>query len=256
MFSITCNSSLLEWQRPLVMGIINVTPDSFYAQSRTPLNQVVERAEQMLRDGADWLDVGACSTRPGAALPSEAEEWERLQPALESLREKLPQALISIDTFQPAIAEKAIRQYGVQMINDISGGCEEMYALVTHTPYVLTFNQPYESLDECVSFFQKRICHLQQMGVKDIILDPGFGFSKSLEQNLELLQNLHILSIFNKPVLVGISRKSMIYKPLAITPEEALPATLKATEQAIRLGGSIFRVHDVKETVSLIRKMG
>lgn len=237
------------------MGIINVTPDSFYAQSRTALEQVVERAKQMLKDGADWLDTGACSTRPGADFASEEEEWERLKPALEALRKELPEALISVDTFRPNIAEKAIREFGVQMINDISGGCEEMYALVSHTPYVLTFNQPYKELSECVKFFEKKIYQLQRLGVKDIILDPGFGFNKTLEQNLELLEKLDILNIFEMPVLIGISRKSMIYKPLGIKPEEALPATLKATEKVIKSGASIIRVHDVKETAELRSKI-
>ncbi|MGC9151721.1 MAG: dihydropteroate synthase [Microbacter sp.] len=250
------------------MGILNVTPDSFYTDSRVLDDQMlIDRVHGMLDDGASIIDVGGYSTRPFALEVSEKEELARLTHALDIIRSHFPNIVISVDTFRSAVADELIRHFGVDMINDISGGTmdakmDEVVAF-HQVPYVLmhikgtvqTMHQRrmYQNvIHEMALFFAKRIQHLSEMGVCDIILDPGFGFSKSVEQNYVVLRNLSHFSMFEKPLLVGLSRKSMLYKPLNSDPEHVLAATIAANTMALSAGASILRVHDVKEAVQAV----
>ena len=225
------------------MAILNVTPDSFYAPSRI-LNpsDLVTRAMQVLADGASILDVGACSTRPGSQPVDEAEEWSRLEPALAALREQLPEAVLSLDTFRPQIARRAIERFGRMIINDVSGGCDEMVQLVRdkHVPYVWTLRGNYSLL------------HERRMDGVDLILDPGLGFTPSQEQDYDCLRHLPELVETGHPVLVGLSRKRMVYKPLGLTPDTCLAPMQALHFYALQQGATILRVHDVKETIQTI----
>lgn len=234
------------------MAIGNVTPDSFYTASRliNPSSGrvdgkvIVEWAQNALEQGADILDIGACSTRPGSIPVDEQEEWLRLEPALEALRTALPQAQLSLDTFRPEIARRALEQFGPMMINDISGGCEEMYRVVrTHAvPYIWTLRGDY---------------HLPALrsDLQDInlVLDPGFGFIGSTEADYEAMRRLDDLCTYGHPVLVGISRKSMVYKPLGLTPDTCLCHTQALQLYALMHGASILRTHDVQATLETIK---
>ena len=227
------------------MAIGNVTPDSFYASSRLgDTTQVVAWARAALADGADILDIGGCSTRPGSTPASEEEEWRRVEPALKALREALPQTQLSLDTFRPEIARRALENFGPIIINDISGGCETMYDLVRlhNVPYVFTFRGDYNKL---------RILH----NARDIqwILDPGFGFIGSTEADYECMRKMDQLRAYNYPVLVGLSRKSIVWRPLGITPETSLPATQALQMYALEHGATIIRTHDVRETAQTVK---
>ena len=232
------------------MAIGNVTPDSFYAASRLQSEQaLLAWAKGAIEDGAAILDIGACSTRPGSVPASEEEEWKRLEPALRVLRDALPDVPLSIDTFRPEIARRALEQFGRMTINDISGGCEAMYDVVRQfgVPYIWTL---CGDLD----------LPTRHPGMNDIdlILDPGFGFAKTVDQNYELFRAIDRFQAFGKPILVGISRKSMIYRLFGITPEEALPATQALHLAALQKGADILRVHDVAEaarTVEVYRRI-
>lgn len=266
--SIRIKNRLIDLSTPIVMGILNVTPDSFYAESRVRNKQMLmDRVQGMLDDGATIIDVGGFSTRPFALEISEKEELSRLSDALEIIRSQFPHAVISVDTFRSSVADELIRNFGVDMINDISGGTMDpkMDELIAYhqIPYVLmhikgnvqTMHQlkSYQNLmHEIALFFAKRIQRLSELGVCDIILDPGFGFSKSIEQNYTVLHHLSHFNMFEKPLLVGLSRKSMLYKPLNTDPEHALAATIAANTLALTAGASILRVHDVKEAVHAI----
>lgn len=236
----------IEGCTPVVMGILNVTPDSFYAASRSAtVEAVLERACQMMADGASILDVGACSTRPGAAFATEDEECSRLFPALEAIREALPDVALSVDTFRPSVAAECVRRFGpLLIINDVSGG----EAALAGVPYVLTCPTA-----DPEAFFDERLPQLAEKGVSDIILDPGFGFGKTIEDNYRILSHLSDLHRFGLPLLVGVSRKSMIYKPLGITPAEALNGTTVLHAIALQQGAAILRVHDVSAAVQCIR---
>lgn len=241
-FSLNLGGLLVEYERPAIMAIINATPDSFYSGGRNGDARQIERA---IAEGADILDLGGCSTRPGAPKVSAEEEWQRLEPVLRAARQmtNLP---ISVDTFRSSVARRAI-DCGADIINDISGGLmdSEMDALIasTRTPYILMHMGDRES---SLTFLARRVGELEALGVKDIIIDPGFGFGKDVEQNYELLGSLKLITdALKRPMLVGVSRKSMFYKPLGLTPEEVLPATCAANLIALQAGAAILRVHDV-----------
>ena len=249
-----------------IMGIVNLTQDSFYAGSRTAATDALSRAQQMWADGATVVDLGACSTRPGAPQPSLEEEWARLEPALREMAGNCP--AISIDTYRSEIVRRAYEVIGPFMVNDISAGQLDPDMLPTvgrlGLPYVAmhmrgtpeTMQQftDYQNLvADIKSYFRDFALKAADAGIADWLLDPGFGFSKTLEQNWELLQRLEELQELHRPILVGVSRKSMIYKALGITPEEAMPATQVVQYAALERGARWLRVHDVAEAVRTVR---
>ncbi|HRJ81833.1 MAG TPA: dihydropteroate synthase [Cyclobacteriaceae bacterium] len=250
------------------MGVINVTPDSFYAGSRLmDEKEILKHAEKVLTEGASILDVGGYSSRPGAENISEQEEEHRVLSALQGIKKRFPEAILSIDTFRSGIARKAVL-LGADMINDISGGDldADMFNTVAQlqVPYCCmhmkgnpeTMNNltQYSNLmHEIITYFHQKVAALQQAGVKDSIIDPGFGFAKTVEQNFQLMNNLHALKILEKPLMVGISRKSMIWKTLQSTPEHALNGTTALNMVALMKGASILRVHDVKEAAEAVK---
>ncbi len=257
--SIKVHSRLLDLSSPKVMAIVNVTPDSFYTSWGECSDEVLLSNVQLVIDqGADILDIGACSTRPGSTPVTAEEEWQRLSHALQLIRSHFPKAIVSVDTFRATVAEQALR-LGVDIINDVCGGNdEEMWKVIArhNVPYILTYAQEIQSQGEVkdydytmshvLDYFQSRLDALHRMGVADVVLDPGFGFGKTVEQNYRILDQLDILSVLHAPILVGISRKSMLYKPLYATPEEVLPATVAANMLALERGAHILRVHDVE----------
>jgi dihydropteroate synthase len=268
---INIRGKLLDLSIPRVMGIINVTPDSFYKGSRVAgEKEILETAVRMIEEGADILDVGGYSSRPGASVVSSTEEEERVLNAISLINKKLPEAIISIDTFRSEIALKAVSGCGAQIINDISGGeaDKDMFQVVAklNVPYIIMHmqgtpetmqdNPVYDDIvADILQWFSKKIVMLHSMGVKDIILDPGFGFGKKANHNFELLQHLEDFKITGLPLLVGVSRKSMIWKTLGITVDEALNGTSVLNAVALLKGADILRVHDVKEAVETIRLM-
>ena len=248
-YTLNVGGQLLSLERPLVMGILNATTESFYEASQMhTADAVAERALTMLREGASIIDVGGCSTKPGLAPVSEEEEMRRLGMALAAIRTVAPEAILSVDTFRASIAERCVREFGVQMINDVSGGeaDERMFATVANlqVPYVLTCNKGRWT--ELMYDLAERIGRLHLMGVNDVIVDPGFGFGKTLDDNYRLMAHLEELHLLECPLLVGVSRKSMIYKHLDITPTEALNGTTALHTIALTKGAHILRVHDVK----------
>lgn len=248
-YTLNIGGQLLSLERPLVMGILNATTESFYEASQMhTADAVAERALTMLREGASLIDVGGCSTKPGLVPVSEEEEMRRLGMALAAIRKVAPEAIVSVDTFRASIAERCVREFGVQMINDVSGGeaDERMFATVANlqVPYVLTCNKG--SWTELMYDLAERINRLHLMGVNDVIVDPGFGFGKTLDDNYRLMAHLEELHLLECPLLVGVSRKSMIYKHLDITPTEALNGTTVLHTVALTKGAHILRVHDVK----------
>lgn len=268
MFTLNCKGRLLCAKEPLVMGILNITPDSFYAGSRMQdTDTIIQEATTMIQEGADILDIGGQSTRPGADMLSAAAEWERVQPAIELIRLRFPEIFISIDTFHSSVAEKAV-EAGADIVNDISAGLmdAEMASVVgnLNVPFVamhmrgvpsnMQTQTHYDDLMNAIlDYFTERINALQQAGIKDIILDPGFGFAKNIDQNFTLLSHLDDLQILQMPVLAGLSRKSMIYKTLGVTADEALNGTTALHTIALMKGAQILRVHDVKEAKECIR---
>ena len=252
-YTINVKGRLLDFAEPQVMGILNVTPDSFYADSRAATKQAVaERARQIIAEGGTIIDVGACSTRPGSAPVSQEEETARLRMALRIVRQELPDAVVSIDTFRPEVAGMAVEEFGADIINDISGGSTAMFRMVSRqrVPYILTSQQP--TMRGILLDFADRVQQLRDLGQQDIILDPGFGFGKSLDDNYVVMSQLEQLQVMELPVLVGISRKSMIYKLLGSSPEQALNGTTMLNTVALMKGASILRVHDVREAVECI----
>lgn len=266
--SIRLKNQLYPLSNPLVMGILNVTPDSFYSKSRIQSEEdILARSEAILSEGGSIIDIGGYSTRPTAVTVSENEEKERLFWALEIIKKQFPEAILSVDTFRASIAEAVIQNFGVDIINDVSGGTLDahMFEIIAkyNVPYILMHMrgtpQTMQSLteydnfmEEIMRFFAERIRALTAMGVSDIILDPGFGFAKTIEQNFELLRELSNFRIFDRPVLAGLSRKSMLYKSLNTDAEHSLTATIAANTLALAGGASILRVHDVKEAVETI----
>ena len=249
------------------MGIINVTPDSFYSGSRfNGDSEIITAAEQMIKDGADIIDIGGSSSSPGAQKTPVCEEEKRVLSAVKLIRKEFPDAIISVDTYRAAIAEKAVVEYGAHIINDISGGDADTKMLDVisklKVPYILMHTQNKPSYNDVVAdilkYFSERIFKLRNAGVNDIIIDPGFGFGKSVEHNFEILRKLEDFAIAGLPLLVGLSRKSLIWKSLNITPEEALAGTVALNTVALTKGADIIRVHDVKEaaqTVKLVCKI-
>ena len=268
METINCKGQLLSLQTPKIMGILNVTPDSFYDGGKfIEKNIILQQVEKMLLAGADMLDIGGYSTRPNAENISESEELERILPPIETILQNFPDTIISVDTFRANVAKQAIKA-GASIINDISGGNldENMFPIMAemnkfaNIPYVLMHSRgtpqtmqqmtDYEDiLLDLVAYFQQKIYKLHNLGIKDIIIDLGFGFAKTIEQNFFLLKNLAYFDILDKPLLVGISRKSMIYKTLKTTSQNALNGTTALNMFALMNGASFLRVHDVAEAV-------
>ncbi|NLT04196.1 MAG: dihydropteroate synthase [Bacteroidales bacterium] len=271
-FSLNLNGKLMSLATPKVMGILNVTPDSFFSTSRYMSEEgILRRAGEMIDEGVDIIDVGGCSTRPGIDLVSEEEELLRIRLALHLIRKRWPDIPLSIDTFRASVAASAVSEYGVDIINDVSGGTMDkaMFSTVAalKVPYILMHmkgtpttmqkNPHYDDLMvEIARYFSQKIQQLRQLGVNDIILDPGFGFGKTVEHNYELLRRLTDFQVFDVPLLVGVSRKSMIYKPLNKTPDESLHGTIVLNTLALSKGAHILRVHDVaaaRECVQLVQ---
>ena len=253
-YTINVHGQLMALSQPQVMGILNVTPDSFFAGSRMQTEQAIAgRANQIVAEGATMIDVGGCSTRPGSEPVSEAEEMQRLRLALDVVRREQPHAVVSVDTFRPDVARMAVEEFGADIINDVSEGSVEMYRMIARlrVPYILMSVQP--TLHDMLLAFAREVQQLRDFGVKDIILDPGFGFGKTVAQNYSVMNQLERLQIMELPLLVGISRKSMIFKLLGLTPDESLNGTSVLNTIALMKGASILRVHDVKEAVECVR---
>lgn len=269
MHTLNLRGKLYSLCEPKIMGILNVTPDSFYAESRTSDEEhIAARVQQLMDDGADMIDIGGYSSRPGADDVSPEEEMNRLRRGLRVVRRLYPEVPISVDTFRADVARMCVEEEGADIINDISGGMldRQMFRTVARlgVPYILMHMQGtpdtmqqaphYDNLRrEVMLYFAERIDRLCQMGAKDIIVDPGFGFGKTLEHNYELFHHLDDFNLFNLPLLVGISRKSMIYKLLGGTPQTSLNGTTVLNTIALMKGAHILRVHDVKEAVEAKR---
>ena len=261
-YSINAGGELLSLEEPVVMGILNATPDSFYKHEEGA-EALAHHALQMLEEGASILDVGACSTRPGFTPPDEEEEMRRLKEALSALRKVAPKAILSVDTFRASVAKMCVEGVGVQMVNDISGGehDKEMFKTVAElgVPYILTHNANLDETEDApfmaalLREMGGKVEALHELGVCDIILDPGFGFGKTLEQNYILMRNLEVLHELNLPLLVGVSHKSMIYKLLNVTPDEALNGTTALQTVALEKGAHILRAHEVREAVECVK---
>lgn len=273
-YSIQVNGRLMDLSVPRVMGILNVTPDSFYAGSRKQTERdIAERVEQLMEEGADIIDIGAYSSRSNAKDVAAEEEMERLEKGLRIIRQLAPDAVVSVDTFRASVAQRCVGEYGVAMINDISAGeldsCMFETVACLGVPYIMMHMQGtpqnmqvaphYDNLiQDIMTYFARKIQALRELGQKDIIVDPGFGFGKTLEHNYELMNRLERLKILELPVLVGVSRKSMVYKLLDITPDESLNGTSVLHTIALLKGASILRVHDVRacrEVVRIVEKM-
>ena len=261
-YTLNVQGRLLNLSTPQVMGILNLTPDSFYAASRVEKEEAVRmRVRQIVDEGGAMIDVGACSTRPGAEAVDAKEEMRRLRNGMKAVREEAPDAIVSIDTFRADVAKMAVEELGADIVNDVSGGLldERMFNTVTQlgVPYILTDVQS-TNMKDMMLYFASKVQQLRDLGQKDIILDPGYGFGKTLEENYLLLNQQEMLNIFELPLLVGVSRKSMIYRILDCTPNEALNGTSVLNTIALTKGTSILRVHDVKaavEVVSIIQKL-
>ena len=267
MYTLNCKGRLLMIEKPIVMGILNITPDSFYSGSRIENKEsILNEAEQMLNEGATILDIGGQSTRPGSTRLSAKEELEKVLPAIQLIKHQFPSCFLSIDTYHSAVAKEAVAA-GVDMVNDISAGTmdEQMISTVAalNVPYIamhmqgtpdtMQQNPSYENVTrEVVDCFIKKTEQCNATGIKDIIIDPGFGFGKTIAHNFQLLRELEVFQILNYPLLAGLSRKSTIYKTLGTTAEEALNGTTVLNTIALQKGASILRVHDVKEAVEAI----
>lgn len=273
-YSLNINGRLLDLSEPQVMGILNVTPDSFYSGSRKQTEDEIEsRVRQIIGEGASIIDIGAYSSRPNADDVSPSEEMERLRKGLSVIQRVAPNAIVSVDTFRADVAKMCVEEYGVGIVNDISGGMldKDMFATVAKLgiPYILMHmqgtpqnmqqNPHYDDVvKEVFMYFAEKVQRLRDLGVKDIILDPGYGFGKTVEHNYELMNHQEKLLEFELPLLVGISRKSMIYKALGITADEALNGTSVLNTISLLKGANILRVHDVAtcvEVVNLIQKL-
>ena len=266
---INANGRLMDLSHPQVMGILNVTPDSFYAESRKQNEtEIVARVHQIIDEGGNIIDIGAYSSRPNAAEVSTSEEMQRLRFGLDIIRREVPDAVVSVDTFRADVAQMCAEEYGVAMINDISAGemDKNMFATVARlgipyiimhmqgTPQTMQKHPHYDNvLKEVLFYFAEKVQRLRDLGIKDIILDPGFGFGKTLEHNYALLNQLEEFSVFELPILIGVSRKSMIYKLLECTPEDALNGTIAVNTIALMKGADILRVHDVKAASESIK---
>ena len=266
-YTLNCNGRLLSLEEPCVMGILNVTPDSFYAQSRVQTERdIVLRARQILDEGGSIIDVGACSTRPDSTPASQEEEMERLRLALGTLRREMPDAIISVDTFRPEVARMAVEEYGADIINDVGTLTNlspvDMFRTVSRLGVPYIYMSRKATMTEVLMDCAEVVDTLRSMGQKDIILDPGFGFGKTLAEsgkddrigtNYEVLNQLERMQMLRLPILVGVSRKSMIYRLLGTEPAEALNGTTVVHTIALMKGASILRVHDVREAVECVK---
>lgn len=266
--TINCKGNLIDLSTPRIMGILNITPDSFYSESRNKADEsLLNKAELMLKEGATFIDIGGYSTRPGAAEITLAEELNRVLPAVELLLKNFPDILISVDTFRSKVAEESIES-GACMVNDISAGHldKNMFAVIAkyQVPYIMMhmrgtpqtmkdLNQYNDMMQEILFYFSERINAARSLGINDIIIDPGFGFSKNVAQNFELLSKLEVFEILSLPVLAGLSRKSTIYKTLECDPKDALNGTTVMNTIALIKGASILRVHDVREAFEAVK---
>ncbi len=268
-YSLNLRGRQVTIDRPWVMGIVNVTPDSFYSGSRVADDRtLVERVRQMVADGADIIDVGACSTRPGSGQIDAQEEMARLQWALAVIGREMPGVILSVDTYRADVARRCVEQWGVDIINDISGGTMDKAMFPTmamlKVPYVLmhmrgtpetmtTMTEYGDVAADVLDWLTRRIDELRQMGVADVIADPGFGFAKTLDQNYQLLGRLDAFHALETPLLVGVSRKRMIYMPLGCTADEALNGTTVINTLALERGAHILRVHDVRAAAEAVK---
>lgn len=266
--TINCNSRLIDLTIPKVMGIVNVTPNSFYDGGKhNEINSIIHQVEKMISEGADIIDIGAYSSKPSAEFVSEQDEINRLKVVIKELVNTFPSVVLSVDTFRASVAKFAVDQ-GVAMVNDISAGLLDDAMLPTvaelKVPYIMmhmrgtpqtmqSLTQYDDVVKEILFYFSERIQKARSFGISDLIIDPGFGFAKTVEQNYEVLQKLELFSILELPLLVGISRKSMIYKVLETTPQEALNGTTVINTIALQKGAKILRVHDVKEAVECVK---
>ncbi len=275
-YTLNCNGRLLSLDTPQVMGILNATPDSFYAASRQQTEgQIAARAHQIVDEGGTIIDLGACSTRPDSEPASEAEEMERLRMALSVVRRELPDAIISVDTYRPDVARMAVEEYGADIINDVGSPVNCKLSMFLATPHSLRENGQFDmfrmvsrlgvpyiymsrqaTIREVLLDCAKTVDQLRSMGQKDIVLDPGFGFGKTVDDNYAVMQELERMQMLHLPLLVGVSRKSMIYKLLGTSQEEALNGTAVLNTIALTKGADILRVHDVREAVEAVRIYG
>jgi dihydropteroate synthase len=267
LFTLNCNGRLFTKEEPFVMGILNVTPDSFYTKGRNnSIREHVDKAGEMLEHGAAILDIGGMSTRPRSEVITEETEQDRVLPVIEAVKQHFPDSFISIDTYRASVARNAVKS-GADIVNDISAGemDPEMHAAVgtMNVPYIAMHMQgtpetmqqkpTYENVSaEVLDYFILKIKQCHDAGIKDIVLDPGFGFGKTIEHNYSLLKNLHVFHILEKPILAGLSRKSMVYRPLKSDAEHALNGTTALHMLALQQGASVLRVHDVKEAKECI----
>lgn len=253
-YTINIRGRLLDLSRPIVMGILNATPDSFFADSRVQTEkEIFNRANSIITEGAKIIDVGACSTRPGGEVASEKEEMRRLEIALPIIRKAQPDAIISIDTFRASVARRCVEDFGVDIINDVEEGKDpDMFATVAElgVPYILMSTAP--NLHDMLIRFADKLQRLRELRQKDIIIDPGFGFGKTLDENYTLLNEMERLQVLELPILVGISRKRMIHKLLGITPAESLNGTTVLNTIALSKGASILRVHDIRAAIEAV----
>ena len=254
---------------PRIMGILNVTPDSFYDGNRYfSETKIRERIEAMIEEGADIIDIGAVSSRPRAEMLDETEEWERLQKVLPFIKSYVPKICFSLDSFRAGVAKRAVEEYGIGMINDISAGNMDttMFKTVANlnvpyammhmqgTPQTMQKNPKYHDVtQDIIRFFADKLAQLKLLGVNDIIIDPGFGFGKTIDHNYQLMAELDNFKIFELPLLIAVSRKSMIFKLLNISPDDSLPGTIALNTIALLRGANILRVHDVKEAVQVVQ---
>ena len=266
--NINCNGNLIDLSTPKVMGILNVTPNSFYDGGKhKEINSIIHQVDKMLSEGADFIDIGAYSSKPSAEFVSEEEEIKRLVPIVKSLVETFPNIILSVDTFRAQVAKASVEN-GVAMVNDIAAGLLDDKMLETvaelKVPYIMmhmrgnpqmmqSLTQYDDIVKEMIFYFSERIQKARSFGISDIVIDPGFGFAKTLEQNYEVLHKMELFSILELPLLAGISRKSMIYKVLENSPQEALNGTSVLNTIALQKGAKILRVHDVKEAVECIK---
>ncbi len=268
-YTLNCRGKLINLSTPGIMGILNVTPDSFYDGGKYQTEkEIIKKAEQIMEEGALIIDIGAYSSRPGAENISHEEELKRLDNALKIIRKRLPDAIISVDTFRSDIAKAVVNNYEVDIINDITAGDADKNMIATiadlEVPYIIMhikgtpknmqINPHYDNLmEEIIKYFSEKLQKIKLAGICDVILDPGFGFGKTLEHNYRILNCLDDFKIFELPLIVGLSRKSMIYKALEISPEEALNGTTALNTIALLKGANILRVHDVKEAVETVK---
>ncbi|HEX4959018.1 MAG TPA: dihydropteroate synthase [Lacibacter sp.] len=268
MYTLNCKGRLLVIEQPIVMGILNITPDSFYSGSRTSTNDtILAKAEQMLREGATILDMGGQSTRPGSTRLTAAEEAERVVPAIQLVKKNFPECFVSVDTYHSDVAREAV-EAGADMVNDISAGEMDAAMLSTiarlqvpyiamhmqGTPDTMQQNPVYENVTrEVLDYFIKKTEQCQAAGISDVLIDPGFGFGKTIAHNFQLLRELEVFRLLKYPVLAGLSRKSTIYKTLGTTADDALNGTTVLNTIALQNGASVLRVHDVKEAKEAIQ---